>query len=82
MPSSNNPEPYTNEDMFRESSEGRSIYDDSSRFYRVVMKLPVPLSNKYQPSVDKITLAFNEEVRKDVECYVIPKLDRKICITA
>ena len=59
------PEPYTNEDIFRKPSEGRSLHDDTSIFYRVIMKLPVPLSNVNQPSVDEISQAFDEKVKKD-----------------
>ena len=65
MPSITDPEPYTSEDMFRESCEGRSLHDDCSRFYRVVMKLPAPLASKDQPSVHKINEAFLGKVRKD-----------------
>ena len=59
------PEPYTNEDIFRESSEVRIIHDDTSKFYRVIMKLPVSLSNVNQPYVDEISQAFDEKVKKD-----------------
>ena len=62
---SDEPQPYTNEDIFRESSEGRSLHDDASKFYRVIMKLPVPVAIQNQPTVDEITLAFSEKVRKD-----------------
>ena len=33
------PEPYTAEDLWRESSEGRSLHDDANLFYRDVMGL-------------------------------------------
>ena len=58
MPSITDPEPYTSENMFRETCEGRSLHDDHSRFYHVVMKLPAHLASKDQASVHKISDAF------------------------
>ena len=66
MASITDPEPYTKDDMFRESSEGRSLHDDCRTFYRTIMKLPVPLVSENQPSVDQICDAIGKVKRDDL----------------
>ena len=58
-------EPYTNDDLFREASEGRCLHDDCSRFYRKVMGLVTPLTDSTQPTVDEISTAIEKEVARD-----------------
>ena len=60
--------PYTKEDLFREASEGRSLHDDASRFYREVMGLETPVSKEAQPSVSAITDAIEAKVKSDDLC--------------
>ena len=58
-------EPYTNDDLFREASEGRSLHDDCGRFYRQVMGIVTPLSDLIQPAIDEISTAIEKEVARD-----------------
>ena len=57
--------PYTNGDLFREASEGRSLHDDCSKFYRQVMGLVTPLKDSTQPTVDEIGTAIEKNVARD-----------------
>ena len=59
------PEPYTAEDLWRESSEGRSLHDDANLFYRDVMGLTIPIKSTEQPSVLQIEAAIKTQVSKD-----------------
>ena len=56
--------PYTNDDLFREASEGRSLHDDCSKFYRKVMGLVTPLSESIQPTVNEIGKAIEKKLPK------------------
>ena len=54
-------EPYSNDELFRESSSGgRSLHDDCCRFYREVMGLVTPLNDSTQPTVDEISAAIEK----------------------
>lgn len=59
------PEPYTAEDLWRESSEGRSLHDDANVCYRDVMGLIIPIKSTEQPSVLQIKAAIKTKVSKD-----------------
>ena len=59
-------EPYSNDELFRESSSGgRSLHDDCCRFYREVMGLVTPLNDSTQPTVDEISAAIEKELARD-----------------
>ena len=58
------PSPYTDEDIFRESSEGRSLHDDANVFCREVMRLTTPIKSTEQPIVVDIQDAISKKVSK------------------
>ena len=66
------PSPYIDEDIFRESSEGRSLHDDANVFYREVMGLTTPIKSTEQPTVVEIQDAISKKVSKtDLRMWTI-----------
>ena len=59
------PRSYVADDLYRESSEGRSLHDDANVFYRTVMGLTTPIRSLEQPSVLQIETAIKTKVSKD-----------------
>ena len=59
------PIPYVADDLYRESSEGRSLHDDSNVFYRNVMGLTTPIPSTEQPCVSQIEAAIKTKVSRD-----------------
>ena len=56
------PSLYTSEDIFRESTEGRSLHDNANLFYRKVMGLETPLNAVTQPNINDIHDAIKTKV--------------------
>ena len=58
-------QPYVEADLHRPADEGRSLHDDANKFYREVMKLKTPITQRKQPKSKELIEAILNKPRSN-----------------